>query len=1483
MKRRNKTILTRAAMMLLVGVLTIFASPTKVWAASGDTYVVDANGGGDYETISQAVSAATGGETIFIRNGEYEETQTITIGCDLTIEGESQDGVRITGPSSNNYLFKATTDQAITLTLSKVTIYESGGGNFPAIQFTYCDHEITIKDCTFDNCGSRYGAIQFGHPGKGIIDGCTFINSKCTANNGAGVIYISGAGDFTIKNTVIDGVQYTPGTGNMFGVIYVYNQNATLNIENTTITNVNNFDNEQNVTAVPARAIIYNNRGTVIITGSTIQGNTLSRYNDYPSNNIICNYGGTVTIEQTIISDNTCEDEVFYNSGSSPNLTVNYCNIQNNTADGIVNENGTIDLEGNYWGSNTLPDGITATTWVIENDGEYTLNTGAPLAKDIPGLTGGDEPQPVTYDVYVSETGSDENDGLSEATAIATLAHAVDIVKGRENKTGTIYVLNGDYTTGPIDISDFEGVSLSIIGQEKGEVIIHGTGAYIFDVYGDDLVWNFKNLVFDGLSSTARTSAALVLYSENKTGTSSSPKGNFTIDNCIFRNINSKLGAIAIGNKNGNTNVTNCIIEDVTGSASSTAILTVNDDGTYILDNIEIKNCGLDESVASSTASSYLRSVIYVNTYEADVTISNSKIHNNSGPMMSLIESRSKLTIVNTTISDNVVNTSANVANGGDVLIWASNDNSNINITQCTITGNTIAKSGKGLFYNQRGSMNVEYSDISGNTVDAFIGSTGTITADNNWWGTNDQPGTQIDKWVIMNVEADDSELGENNEITLSVDFFHVKTASGPIEELTGGEIPKDTYDVEVSAEKGEITPTSIVVNRGEVGSQTFTVTELSDVITLTCDGAEVTIPIEGVPPYRGIIYVAKDGNDDNDGSEDAPVATVGKALELALINGGSGQVIINEGTYVENDYHVTGDLTVTGVGDVTLDANNEGRLFYMAYGDAASKIELSNLVLTNAKGNGAAVYSFANELILDNVTIVDTEASGCLINSKGKLTVKDSNITDSKSGDVIQQNGNGDILIQNSVFKDNVATGYTAYAVINLGNAAGNLVIKDSKFINNTARLGVIKGNYNYNFEVTGTEFSDNTNTTSFGGAIYTTGGTLVITDCVFENNKAARDGGAIYIGWNTTATIDKSVFINNSVTGQGYGDAIYNGYKLTVNNSVLLTNANKYLIYNKGEDNDVNAQNNWWGTNDDPSSLNGAGTYEDDWGDEYDCPPVDVSNWVTMDASFTPDNAQAGEEVTVTAVFSNDKLPNGIEVTFTSTSGNLNTVVLTEDAQASTTYTIDETDKVITATSSNVAIVMPIVQVVTANPADGAYWSTFYTELGNYQASEGTQVFAVNLNTNTAEISLTEITDRIVKSGEGVVLKNSTTGSITMTPTNTAPTGEFDNNSLEGTMTDITTTGANDYYVLGYSKDAGVGFYKLAENGSIGANKAFLTYSGTLAREFFSFDEATAIHNAQFTMQNEADTYYDLQGRRVAQPTKGLYIVNGKKVVIK
>ena len=183
-----------------------------------------------------------------------------------------------------------------------------------------------------------------------------------------------------------------------------------------------------------------------------------------------------------------------------------------------------------------------------------------------------------------------------------------------------------------------------------------------------------------------------------------------------------------------------------------------------------------------------------------------------------------------------------------------------------------------------------------------------------------------------------------------------------------------------------------------------------------------------------------------------------------------------------------------------------------------------------------------------------------------------------------------------------------------------------------------------------------------------------------------------------------------------------------------------------------------------------------------------------------------------------------------------------------------------------------------VTANLASGAYWATFYSNAGNYQASEGTQVFTVHLE--GTGIKMNEVGDRIAKSGEGVVLKKTTTGNFTMTLTETAPAGDFSSNSLKGTMTEINTTGANNYYVLGNGTN-GVGFYKLASDGTIGANKAYLTYSGELSRGFFGFGDPTGIDNANVN-HNANENIYDLQGRRVAQPTKGLYIVNGKKVFI-
>ena len=183
-----------------------------------------------------------------------------------------------------------------------------------------------------------------------------------------------------------------------------------------------------------------------------------------------------------------------------------------------------------------------------------------------------------------------------------------------------------------------------------------------------------------------------------------------------------------------------------------------------------------------------------------------------------------------------------------------------------------------------------------------------------------------------------------------------------------------------------------------------------------------------------------------------------------------------------------------------------------------------------------------------------------------------------------------------------------------------------------------------------------------------------------------------------------------------------------------------------------------------------------------------------------------------------------------------------------------------------------------VTANEgATGEYWATYYNATQGYTADANTTVFKAALSGN--QLTMTEVANREIPAGKAVILK-SISSSITLTPATTTAT--LEGNALQGTATELTNPG--NAYVLN-KKNGVVGFYKLSTTGTIGANKAYLIYDGGAgAREFFLFDETTGIIsvNGSELMVNGSDGCYDLQGRRVQNPVKGLYIVNGKKVFI-
>ena len=200
-----------------------------------------------------------------------------------------------------------------------------------------------------------------------------------------------------------------------------------------------------------------------------------------------------------------------------------------------------------------------------------------------------------------------------------------------------------------------------------------------------------------------------------------------------------------------------------------------------------------------------------------------------------------------------------------------------------------------------------------------------------------------------------------------------------------------------------------------------------------------------------------------------------------------------------------------------------------------------------------------------------------------------------------------------------------------------------------------------------------------------------------------------------------------------------------------------------------------------------------------------------------------------------------------------------------------------------NNIAADATVTMNLTANSAGGAYWMTFYNQNYKFQADENTQIFKAALE--GAGLTLTELTtDKIVNANNAVILK-STAGTITMTLVTSKSSNDFNSNSLKGVATaaGLTAADPSTTFVLNNGTQ-GVGFYRLAKGKTLGVGKAYLTYSGSLAPEFLGFgNETTGIDATLVNSEKVNSVVYDLQGRKVAQPTKGLYIVNGKKVVIK
>lgn len=206
-------------------------------------------------------------------------------------------------------------------------------------------------------------------------------------------------------------------------------------------------------------------------------------------------------------------------------------------------------------------------------------------------------------------------------------------------------------------------------------------------------------------------------------------------------------------------------------------------------------------------------------------------------------------------------------------------------------------------------------------------------------------------------------------------------------------------------------------------------------------------------------------------------------------------------------------------------------------------------------------------------------------------------------------------------------------------------------------------------------------------------------------------------------------------------------------------------------------------------------------------------------------------------------------------------------------------------TAVDEGSAIVLSnTLPAINLNESNGKHYATYYLPFAA-KAPEGVKAYAGTVSNGS--VKLTEYANGVIPANKGVLLVSDNATSATFTLANDADVTPIDND-LKGVnaLTELTNVENSEQVRIFSTKDGVVGFYKPNSNiTSLAANKAYVmapATEGALALNFGG--NVTGINSVSdnAAMPNNV-VIYDLAGRRVSHAVKGVYVVNGKKIIVK
>ena len=256
----------------------------------------------------------------------------------------------------------------------------------------------------------------------------------------------------------------------------------------------------------------------------------------------------------------------------------------------------------------------------------------------------------------------------------------------------------------------------------------------------------------------------------------------------------------------------------------------------------------------------------------------------------------------------------------------------------------------------------------------------------------------------------------------------------------------------------------------------------------------------------------------------------------------------------------------------------------------------------------------------------------------------------------------------------------------------------------------------------------------------------------------------------------------------------------------------------------------------------------------------------WTTTGQSHAFTSSTNGENVTLTA----SSLPTGTNAIRLAGNADLQYGVASVTVEVGTKFNINSA----------------------CTDGEGNYYGTYSNDLA-FVVPEGLTVSEIKVEEGKLSLS-NYATGETVPANTGVMVAATSAGDKTVKLT-TGGTSKLGSNNMLKASGDAGITAANmteedtEFYRLTMHNGETIGFWWGAAGGGafdIAANKAYLAVpSDAGARDFVWFDEGetTSLSEVRGLKSDVRGEYFNLNGQRVAQHTKGLYIVNGRKVVIK